>query len=32
MGVFKCDFGQGFGMTENVAVLCFLSFDDHKEH
>ena len=31
MGVFKCDFGQGFGMTENVAVLCFLSFDDHKE-
>ena len=31
MGAFKCDFGQGFGMTENVAVLCFLSFEDHKE-
>ena len=31
MDVFKCDFGQGFGMTENVAVLCFLTFEDHKE-
>jgi acyl-CoA synthetase (AMP-forming)/AMP-acid ligase II len=31
MDVFKFDFGQGFGMTENVAVLCFLTFEDHKE-
>ena len=31
MSVFKCDFGQGFGITENVAVLCFLTFEDHKE-
>ena len=31
MEVFKCKFGQGFGMTETVAVLCSLSTDDHEK-
>ncbi len=30
MDVFKCKFGQGFGMTETVAVICILSTDDHE--
>lgn len=29
MDVFKCKFGQGFGMTETVAVICVLSTEDH---
>ena len=30
MDVFGCKFGQGFGMTETVAVICILSTDDHE--
>ena len=30
MDVFKCDFGQGYGMTETTAVLCFLLPADHE--
>ena len=30
MDIFKCKFGQGFGMTETVAVICILSTDDHE--
>jgi acyl-CoA synthetase (AMP-forming)/AMP-acid ligase II len=28
--VFKCDFIQGYGMTETTAVLCFLMPEDHR--
>ena len=31
MDVFGCKFGQGFGMTETVAVICILSTDDHEK-
>ena len=30
MDVFKCKFAQGFGMTENVALLCALTHEDHN--
>ena len=30
MDVFGCKFGQGFGMTETVAVICILSNEDHE--
>jgi acyl-CoA synthetase (AMP-forming)/AMP-acid ligase II len=30
MDVFKCDFAQGYGMTETTAVLSFLTPDDHR--
>lgn len=30
MDVFKCDFYQGYGMTETSAVLSFLMPEDHK--
>ena len=29
MDVFKCEFWQGYGMTETTAVLTQLSYDDH---
>ncbi|TFG96677.1 MAG: long-chain-fatty-acid--CoA ligase [Myxococcales bacterium] len=28
--VFRCDFAQGYGMTETTAALTFLSPDDHR--
>jgi acyl-CoA synthetase (AMP-forming)/AMP-acid ligase II len=28
--VFKCDFAQGYGMTETTAVISFLTPDDHR--
>jgi acyl-CoA synthetase (AMP-forming)/AMP-acid ligase II len=30
MDVFKCDFAQGYGMTETTAVISFLTPDDHR--
>jgi acyl-CoA synthetase (AMP-forming)/AMP-acid ligase II len=30
MEVFKCDFAQGYGMTETTAVLTYLFPEDHK--
>ena len=29
MDVFKCKFGQGFGMTETVAVICLMTPEEH---
>ena len=29
MDIFKCKFGQGFGMTETVAVICLMTPEEH---